>query len=939
MTSKKFIWLALCLALGGAAQLSAQTRTTIRDTLYNADGSKAGGQVEITWNAFKSADGKTIAAGKLVKRITDGVLDLALVPNSGSTPDGTSYAVTYLLANSLSYAETWLVPQSETPVSVAAVRVSAAPALSDQVGQHQIYEGSGFQVLVDFYRAASQTANRAGQCYWNTPADTLHCSTGAGSWQSYLPAISPTINGPVPAGASGHGLEINALSSNGGVADLYGIKIVNQSAGTNNYNLWSGATPTDALIGSEIDTFKPKNVFTTVDDWKPAIYGGRADTIAGGGGWAIGVMGDSSTTATGPAIRSTIGVLGSGFKFGPSSVAETFGVVGSAEVDAGTATLAAGIAAGASASSAGTIASDLAGVYVFNNTASGGATITNNYGVWIRDQTVGANNWAIKTGAGKVEFGDEVHTKKLNGTALAHLYPGADAGAKIAAAYAALPATGGTVDARGLQGVQAFSTDVFSNFTTSKPVELLLGEATISTTVKQTLSASSTTIRGAARDKTILQYTAAGAADAVLKIGTATPSLTGVEGLLFENFTVKGNANVTNGLYLTGTHRSVFRNLAARDVTGAGFLTEFAVANTYDSLSCSGSTTGFVTQPATGLELGQIDGTHTSTASSIITPIMEGVSGNGIVLSGAAGNVLIGGTSENNGARGILVTSGSVRNTVKNLFMEGNTTEDVLDNGAGTVYENCIGEDLFHVGAAASNTVVTGGIVPVVTIDAGATSVSLTNVAYTTLTDGGTGTGVRSGNAEILPAGLYYYRDGAGHNRVTLNTIGVYPVFTGRDNTNNLSPVQFDSGVYVTTGNTYLGTSIASYNNIGTVANGVPAEYGTVDLTAQTAAIGATTIYANPASIGQYRVCYFALTKKAGNAVNLATKILFTTPDDSSTAQTITSANVAMNTVGAYTQDCPTIVVKASTNIQYQTTLSGGIGAGQYGLWIKVEKL
>jgi len=129
---------------------------------------------------------------------------------------------------------------------------------------------------------------------------------------------------------------------------------------------------------------------------------------------------------------------------------------------------------------------------------------------------------------------------------------------------------------------------------------------------------------------------------------------------------------------------------------------------------------------------------------------------------------------------------------------------------------------------------------------------------------------------------------------------------------------------------------------IATVANGVPAIYGTVDLTAQTSAIGATTIYANPATPtagGQYRVCYLALTKKAGDAVNLALQLTFTTPDNSSTAQSIASANVAINTGGAYTQGCPTIVAKASTNIQYATTLSGGIGAGEYSLWVKVEKL
>jgi len=56
----------------------------------------------------------------------------------------------------------------------------------------------------------------------------------------------------------------------------------------------------------------------------------------------------------------------------------------------------------------------------------------------------------------------------------ADLMPGADAGAKITAAIAALPATGGTVDARGLEGAQSIPTPLVIN----KPVRLLLGSAT-----------------------------------------------------------------------------------------------------------------------------------------------------------------------------------------------------------------------------------------------------------------------------------------------------------------------------------------------------------------------------------------------------------------------------------------------------------------------------
>jgi len=65
----------------------------------------------------------------------------------------------------------------------------------------------------------------------------------------------------------------------------------------------------------------------------------------------------------------------------------------------------------------GTITTGIAyDVHVATN--SGGGTITNLIGVNVQSQTVGANNWAIKTGLGKVELGDIL---QLDGTTFASL--------------------------------------------------------------------------------------------------------------------------------------------------------------------------------------------------------------------------------------------------------------------------------------------------------------------------------------------------------------------------------------------------------------------------------------------------------------------------------------------------------------------------------------
>lgn len=68
-------------------------------------------------------------------------------------------------------------------------------------------------------------------------------------------------------------------------------------------------------------------------------------------------------------------------------------------------------------------------------------------------------------------------------------YPGATAGAKIAACIADLPSTGGTADARGITGAsQTITSDPFSGVT--KPVQLLLGAATFTISATSTAAAN-----------------------------------------------------------------------------------------------------------------------------------------------------------------------------------------------------------------------------------------------------------------------------------------------------------------------------------------------------------------------------------------------------------------------------------------------------------------
>lgn len=151
---------------------------------------------------------------------------------------------------------------------------------------------------------------------------------------------------------------------------------------------------------------------------------------------------------------------------------------------------------------------------------------------------------------------------------------------------------------------------------------------------------------------------------------------------------------------------------------------------------------------------------------------------------------------------------------------------------------------------------------------------------------------------------------------------------------------------------------ISKYGNINTVSNGVPSEYATVDATAQSAAITATTLYAVPASgVGMYRISWVAAATTAATTSSTlggtnGFQIVYTDADDSVVKTTPAPGAPSAGLNQAYSQTnqgnttasqiSGVIIVnaKASTNIQYQMGYtSSGATSMQYNLHIKLEAL
>lgn len=121
-----------------------------------------------------------------------------------------------------------------------------------------------------------------------------------------------------------------------------------------------------------------------------------------------------------------------------------------------------------------------------------------------------------------------------------------------------------------------------------------------------------------------------------------------------------------------------------------------------------------------------------------------------------------------------------------------------------------------------------------------------------------------------------------------------------------------------------------------------------VNLTSQSAAISATTLYAVPAaSTGMFRVSWVATVTRAATSSSTlggsgGFQIIYTDADDSvvKTSLTANSITSTANTTATTVSGCLVCYAKASTNLQYQFGYtSSGVTTMQYNLHIKVEPI
>ena len=264
------------LALLSPCASQSPTLTTISDTVFRADGTPATGTLLISWPAFTTADGATVAAGRnSVTLGSNGSFTAQLAPNAGATPAGTLYTVTYQLSDGTVKTENWSVGTT-SPETISAVRTAAGTSTPVSQAATQQYVNAQLATVVHL-----------------SGAETI---TGAKQF-----AVPPSLPAPSQAGDA-----VNKAYVDSAVGNVGGGNFVSKNGDTMTGPLMLPADPTSSQQAAD------KHYVDLSTAAKADLIGGHVPTSQLGSGTANNsdcLRGDSSWGGCGTGTGLTTGML------------------------------------------------------------------------------------------------------------------------------------------------------------------------------------------------------------------------------------------------------------------------------------------------------------------------------------------------------------------------------------------------------------------------------------------------------------------------------------------------------------------------------------------------------------------------------------------------------------------------------------------------------
>lgn len=261
--------------------------------------------------------------------------------------------------------------------------------------------------------------------------------------------------------------------------------------------------------------------------------------------------------------------------------------------------------------------------------------------------------------------------------------------------------------------------------------------------------------------KVVLNITGAGPG---LIVDAGTTAGVVVQNIVIDNLTINCTGAATIGVFIRGITHSQFNRLRPINFPAYAMLCNFMVSNSFYDFCHSGNEPGIITPSVIGVGLGLRNVNEQCADCTFVNLIVEGTSGNGLVLDETASNTFIGGTVEGcgtvTGYGGILIGPNNSGNTFVDMFLEANgiggdaTTFHVKCAGIRNTFVNLFADSGTGYATLHSplvwiyggnSTAFFGGSIDTLKIDAGVKNTVTNSLAYNlngtgTITDAGTNT-------------------------------------------------------------------------------------------------------------------------------------------------------------------------------------------------------
>jgi hypothetical protein len=198
-----------------------------------------------------------------------------------------------------------------------------------------------------------------------------------------------------------------------------------------------------------------------------------------------------------------------------------------------------------------------------------------------------------------------------------------------------------------------------------------------------------------AQGEVLLRYTGTGNA-VIIDAGSGSSSFYNIN--FVGNFIVQATASALSGYYIRGIqHSKIQGRVDGCGTSSSALLINFCVLTEFSVKASINETGAWYSgaRPATGIYVSKRNAGESTTACMFFNPIIEGVSGDGIVLDYASNNTFIGGTSESNAGSGMSITANSVSNLIESVDFETNGGSSIYDGGNFNVFSKVNGTQVF----------------------------------------------------------------------------------------------------------------------------------------------------------------------------------------------------------------------------------------------------